>query len=53
MDDPVGDWIGRLLILAFMVHFFRPEWSDEELIPDALFVVGVLVVLFGHPDYDD
>jgi hypothetical protein len=45
--------LGRVLMLFVLVWFFMPEWSTENLIRDALFVLGVAVVLFGEPDFDD
>jgi hypothetical protein len=41
-----------MVFLFVMARFFMPEWSMEYLIQDALFVLGVIVVLFGRTDYE-
>jgi hypothetical protein len=51
--DTADGALPRVLFLLVMARFFMPEWSMENLIQDALFVVGVVVVVFGRTDYTD
>jgi hypothetical protein len=54
--DAVGEVVSRGLVIVLVFWLFRPgAWglSPAQLLLEALFVLFLLIVIFGHSDFTD